>query len=488
MLVRGCAAGEPVSAGGTRGRRAWGSGGWVWRWRGVGWGRRPRRTLKPLPSPAAPPVPPPPAAAAPALRAAFCRRRKVISPCIRPCRPAIDCFAAAPARVRPSGEPPPACRKSAPRRSRIRRSPARRTPSPSPLARAGAAVPRGLEYLAWWTKHQDLPILVTSGPFTDPVPGALGQPNTQTLVAGEIDDTFHSGGRLSLGWDLDDDQAWMAEISGFFLGMRNTQTTVSSDGGPNTLVIARPFFNANTNAAGRRSGGRARTSCRGASPSSSRRMSTAPTSAVHMELLVARNAWPPRRYLVGRRQVSGWTSGCSSASPCKTFPAWVPPATATSSTSTSAPSTASTAARSGLEYVWTVGPLSLTGAGQGGARRQPWKPWASAAPRRSSTATGNVTTAADRALLVQPSNAGTFHHQRASPSRRKSNLTRPTTSRRTSAIRRRLRLPLPDQRPAAGQPDRSDHRTSRRLQPFDQIGPARPGGPAEPVARSGRRA
>ena len=103
------------------------------------------------------------------------------------------------------------------------------------------------DYLAWWTKRTSAPVLVTRGSFFDTVPGALGEPNTTALVSGAIGESFHSGGRLTLGYELFDDRAWRVQGSAFILQNRNDVAAVSSGGLPGSPVIARPFFNGMTN-------------------------------------------------------------------------------------------------------------------------------------------------------------------------------------------------------------------------------------------------
>src|SRR5581483_11540254 len=56
-------------------------------------------------------------------------------------------------------------------------------------------------YLGWWTKHEHLPPLVTTGSPADLVPGALGQPNTVVLSPTSLDDVFHTGGRVDLSYE-----------------------------------------------------------------------------------------------------------------------------------------------------------------------------------------------------------------------------------------------------------------------------------------------
>jgi len=74
----------------------------------------------------------------------------------------------------------------------------------------------GFDYLLWYTRKQSLPPLLTSGAFSDPIPGALGQPNTRVLLAGiDNKDNLQSGGRLNLAFRLD--ETWTVDTSSFLL-------------------------------------------------------------------------------------------------------------------------------------------------------------------------------------------------------------------------------------------------------------------------------
>jgi hypothetical protein len=102
----------------------------------------------------------------------------------------------------------------------------------------------GLEYLLWYTRGQQLPPLVTSGSLADLMPASLGQANTKLLFGGIGGDAArHNGGRLTLAYGVDDDNT--SSITGSFFGLdqRGVSRGFSSDGGSNTQVIGRPFFN-----------------------------------------------------------------------------------------------------------------------------------------------------------------------------------------------------------------------------------------------------
>jgi hypothetical protein len=104
------------------------------------------------------------------------------------------------------------------------------------------------EYLLWFTSKQKLGPLVTSGPLTDPVPGALGQPHTTVVVSGETGDrNVQNGIRLNAGLGLDNAEEFSLLGSFFILQQTSGQHVVGggSRGDPTQPVIARPFFNVN---------------------------------------------------------------------------------------------------------------------------------------------------------------------------------------------------------------------------------------------------
>ena len=99
------------------------------------------------------------------------------------------------------------------------------------------------EYLLGWIKTTKFPPLVTSGPASDAIPGALGSPNTSILFGrGGMDYQDRSGGRFTLGYRLDDDHRWGIEGGYFFLAGRNIGQAFTSPGEP---TLATPFFNVN---------------------------------------------------------------------------------------------------------------------------------------------------------------------------------------------------------------------------------------------------
>ncbi len=133
-------------------------------------------------------------------------------------------------------------------------------PGPPPLAPTAAPPPPlfadagldgfstrywiGVDYLMWWTKGDRVPALVSSGSPNDPIPGALGQPGTQVLFGGDYNSRMRSGVRLRGGYWFTPDQTFGIDGTFFFLGGQSAGFGDSSNGDP---VLARPFFNVNSN-------------------------------------------------------------------------------------------------------------------------------------------------------------------------------------------------------------------------------------------------
>jgi Putative beta barrel porin-7 (BBP7) len=105
------------------------------------------------------------------------------------------------------------------------------------------------EYLLWWFRKRQVPPLLTTGTITDPIPGALGQPNTRVLINRTFDnDNGFSGGRLTAGYWLDPAHSVAVEGSFFIFEERSDPFALGVDGGSIPLqVLARPFLNAATN-------------------------------------------------------------------------------------------------------------------------------------------------------------------------------------------------------------------------------------------------
>ncbi|HWG44637.1 MAG TPA: BBP7 family outer membrane beta-barrel protein [Gemmataceae bacterium] len=99
------------------------------------------------------------------------------------------------------------------------------------------------DYLLWWTKGDRLPALATTGSPTDAMPGALGQPGTQVLFGGNINDEVRSGGRFRGGYWFTRDQTFGMDGTFFFLGSQSVDFGDISQGIP---LLARPYYNVNS--------------------------------------------------------------------------------------------------------------------------------------------------------------------------------------------------------------------------------------------------
>jgi hypothetical protein len=104
--------------------------------------------------------------------------------------------------------------------------------------------------LLWWIKNgPNPPPLITTGPLTSALPGALSDSSTQILYGGTNSISYAGflGGRLTAGMWLTYDQTIGVEGSGFLLEHKvvGYSTSSDSDGNP---VISRPFHNTITGA------------------------------------------------------------------------------------------------------------------------------------------------------------------------------------------------------------------------------------------------
>lgn len=108
------------------------------------------------------------------------------------------------------------------------------------------------EYLLWSFQGNPAPTpLVTAGSWADPIPGALGQRQTQVLVGGRsLRSAPHSGGRLSIGYQIDPELGLGVEASYFFLGRKMATQEAQTSGLPGGAQLAVPFFDV-TGVAGR---------------------------------------------------------------------------------------------------------------------------------------------------------------------------------------------------------------------------------------------
>jgi hypothetical protein len=96
------------------------------------------------------------------------------------------------------------------------------------------------EFLLWWIKQGQVPPLATVGTLDSL--GALG-PGTATLFGGDLNYGERLGGRFTIGYWLDACQTRGIEASYFYLGGPSDNFSFSSTDLPDSLVLARPFFN-----------------------------------------------------------------------------------------------------------------------------------------------------------------------------------------------------------------------------------------------------
>ncbi len=116
-------------------------------------------------------------------------------------------------------------------------------PAPGAAARALPAGWTTYEYLAWFSKGQPLPPLVTTARTGVPV---LGSPSTRVLVGGgDHDSPYSGGGRFSAGTALDEAGTVAATATWFFLGTRTDETTVNARAN-RPRQVGRPFVDALT--------------------------------------------------------------------------------------------------------------------------------------------------------------------------------------------------------------------------------------------------
>ena len=108
------------------------------------------------------------------------------------------------------------------------------------------------EYLLWsFQGNPGPPPLVTAGSWEDTIPGALGQPHTQVLVGGRsLNSAPHSGGRFSIGYQIDPKLGLGVEATYFFQGQKTATQQAQTSGLPGDAQLAVPFFDV-TGVAGR---------------------------------------------------------------------------------------------------------------------------------------------------------------------------------------------------------------------------------------------
>lgn len=101
-----------------------------------------------------------------------------------------------------------------------------------------------IEYLMWWGRGRSLPPLATTSfdgtPMADA--GVLGEPSTTILYGNnDVGTDWRSGGRLTLGRQLDDAGQWTAV--GRFYGLGDSSDSYHAESAAGSPILARPFFN-----------------------------------------------------------------------------------------------------------------------------------------------------------------------------------------------------------------------------------------------------
>jgi hypothetical protein len=104
----------------------------------------------------------------------------------------------------------------------------------------------GFDYIHWYVQKQPVPPLVTTGSLADPVPGALGQPDTRIVLGSVGKGGDHDGVRLMGAYDFDAQGVCGVEAIVFWIDRTSPTAQVSGNGSANSEVLTRPFFNVNT--------------------------------------------------------------------------------------------------------------------------------------------------------------------------------------------------------------------------------------------------
>lgn len=101
-----------------------------------------------------------------------------------------------------------------------------------------------VEYLAWELKRSPIPIpLITSASFSDPVPGAIGQPGTKVLLGNKSNGMrWQNGFKISAGVPICNDETLCLESSYFLLPKATTERNLNTTGEPGAPNLAVPIF------------------------------------------------------------------------------------------------------------------------------------------------------------------------------------------------------------------------------------------------------
>lgn len=120
-------------------------------------------------------------------------------------------------------------------------------PGYQPGAAAVTRVPGGsrawlsAEYLLWWTKSTQLPVLGSTGMAIGPTPGQYTGA-VLPIISGSFGQTLHGGARFGGGYWFGDDQVRGIDARVMFLFRNGNSFATNSNQYP---VLGRPFFNIN---------------------------------------------------------------------------------------------------------------------------------------------------------------------------------------------------------------------------------------------------
>jgi hypothetical protein len=116
-----------------------------------------------------------------------------------------------------------------------------------PCCRSGGQFWATAEYLFGWVNGTNLPNLVTTSPAGTPqsIAGVVASPTTGLLFGGSQNSNVRPGFRLGAGFWFDDHHTIGVEAGFMMLGSEATLFSASSDG---STILARPYFDANTQA------------------------------------------------------------------------------------------------------------------------------------------------------------------------------------------------------------------------------------------------
>lgn len=101
------------------------------------------------------------------------------------------------------------------------------------------------EFMWIWLRPQKLFPMATQGNLADPIPGALGQPNTRVLNNDQQSNSGNPAGRITLTWCPFPPEALCFDVNWFMMQQGSSLSNFSGDGSAASPVLARPFFNPN---------------------------------------------------------------------------------------------------------------------------------------------------------------------------------------------------------------------------------------------------